>query len=211
MKYISKKLFLIPLLSLLIAAMAYPQLPEQIPIHFDFSGTPDNYSGKLFIFVTPALSLLLTAMAELMPKADPKKESYEKFPKAYQMIHVLTNLLLLGTNMLIIAISLGYDIDAGTFVMMAVGILFIIIVNYMPKFKQSFFCGIKTPWALADEENWYKTHRMSGRLWMIGGFVFLIVPFLNDALMPIVLGLNFIVLILLPYLYSYWIFRKKFK
>ena len=211
MKYISKKLFLIPLLSLLIAAMAYPQLPEQIPIHFDFSGTPDNYSGKLFIFVTPALSLLLTAMAELMPKADPKKESYEKFPKAYQMIHVLTNLLLLGTNMLIIAISLGYDIDAGTFVMMAVGILFITIGNYMPKFKQSFFCGIKTPWALADEENWYKTHRMSGRLWMIGGFVFLIVPFLNDALMPIVLGLNFIVLILLPYLYSYWIFRKKFK
>lgn len=211
MKYISKKLFLIPLLSLLIAAIAYPQLPEQIPIHFDFSGTPDNYSGKLFIFVTPALSLLLTAMAEVMPKADPKKESYEKFPKAYQMIHVLTNLLLLGTNMLIIAISLGYDIDAGTFVMMAVGILFIIIGNYMPKFKQSFFCGIKTPWALADEENWYKTHRMGGRLWMIGGFVFLIVPFLNDALMPIVLGLNFIVLILLPYLYSYWIFRKKFK
>lgn len=211
MKYISKKLFLIPLLSLLIAAIAYPQLPEQIPIHFDFSGTPDNYSGKLFIFVTPTLSLLLTAMAEVMPKADPKKESYEKFPKAYQMIHVLTNLLLLGTNMLIIAISLGYDIDAGTFVMMAVGILFIIIGNYMPKFKQSFFCGIKTPWALADEENWYKTHRMGGRLWMIGGFVFLIVPFLNDALMPIVLGLNFIVLILLPYLYSYWIFRKKFK
>lgn len=211
MKYISKKLFLIPLLSLLIAAIAYPQLPEQIPIHFDFSGTPDNYSGKLFIFVTPALSLLLTAMAEVMPKADPKKESYEKFPKAYQMIHVLTNLLLLGTNMLIIAISLGYDIDAGTFVMMAVGILFIIIGNYMPKFKQSFFCGIKTPWALADEENWYKTHRMGGRLWMIGGFVFLIVPFLNDALMPIVLGLNFIVLILLPYLYSYWIFCKKFK
>lgn len=211
MKYISKKLFLIPLLSLLIAAIAYPQLPEQIPIHFDFSGTPDNYSGKLFIFVTPALSLLLTAMAEVMPKADPKKESYEKFPKAYQMIHVLTNLLLLGTNMLIIAISLGYDIDVGTFVMMAVGILFIIIGNYMPKFKQSFFCGIKTPWALADEENWYKTHRMGGRLWMIGGFVFLIVPFLNDALMPIVLGLNFIVLILLPYLYSYWIFCKKFK
>ena len=33
----------------------------------------------------------------------------------------------------------------------------------------NYFCGIKTPWALADEENWRRTHRFAGPMWFWGG------------------------------------------
>ena len=211
MKYISKKMFIIPLISLLIAAVAYPSLPEQIPAHFNFNGVPDNYEAKWFVFVIPILSFILTAMAEFMPKLDPKQESYDKFPKAYQLIHWLTNLVLCGSNVFIILYSLGYEFNIGYIVSPMVGIMLMTIGNYMPKFKQSFFCGIKTPWALVDEENWYKTHRFGGKLWVIGGILFILAPFLPEAVLPIVFGIGLIILVILPYAYSYLIFRSKNK
>ncbi len=211
MKYISKKLFIVPVVSLLIAAAAYPSLPDQIPIHFDFSGVPDNYAGKWFIFAIPLLSFVLTALAEFMPKIDPKGESYDKFPKVYQLMHWLINLVLCGCNVFIILYSLGYHFNIGYLSGPMVGIMLIVLGNYMPKFKQSFFCGIKTPWALADEENWYKTHRFGGKVWVIGGVLFMVLPFLPQTFMPITMVVSILILAFLPYLYSYLIFRNKNK
>ena len=103
------------------------------------------------------------------------------------------------------------NFNVGHFISPIIGIMLIVIGNYMPKFKQSFFCGIKTPWALADEENWYKTHRVGGKLWVIGGLLFVIVAFLPQPLMEIILVINLLVLVVVPYLYSYLIYRKKYK
>ncbi|MBQ8598674.1 MAG: SdpI family protein [Oscillospiraceae bacterium] len=221
MKFISKKLYIFPALALLISLCAYPLLPEQIPVHFDFSGTPDNYSGKWFVLVIPAIMAALLLLAEFLPKWDPKSDNYSKFPKAYQLIHILTQILLLVTHIATIAypllqengfgFSLSSNINIGHIVSPAVGIMLMVIGNYMPKFKQSFFCGIKTPWALADEEIWYKTHRLVGTLWVIGGFLFVLVPFMNETLGTVILFADLFILVLVPYAYSYWIYREKFK
>ncbi len=209
MKYISKKLFIVPIISLLIAAIAYPQLPAEIAIHFDFQGVPNNYAAKWFVFMIPLLSLLLTAMAEVLPKMDPKSANYARFPKAYQLIHWLVNLMLLGANVFTILFALSYQFNMGFFIAPTVGLMFVILGNYMPKFKQSFFVGIKTPWALSDEENWYKTHRFGGKLWMIGGVLLMIIPFLPESVGIPLLFANIALMVLAPFIYSYLIFRKK--
>ena len=103
MKYISKKLYIFPALALLISLIAYPLLPEQIPIHFDFNGNPDNYSGKLFVLMIPIIMAALLVLADFLPKADPKSANYAKFPKAYQLLHVLVQLLLLVTHIVTVA------------------------------------------------------------------------------------------------------------
>ena len=103
MKYISKKLYIFPALALLISLITYPFLPEQIPIHFDFNGNPDNYSGKLFVLMIPIIMAALLVLADFLPKADPKSANYAKFPKAYQLFHVLVQLLLLVTHIVTVA------------------------------------------------------------------------------------------------------------
>ena len=73
---------------------------------------------------------------------------------------------------------------------MALGIVFIVLGNYMPLFRQNFFAGIKTPWALADEEIWNRTHRIGGRCWFACGFGFLLIlsaDALKGALMMILI------------------------
>ena len=225
MKYISKKLFLFPALAMLISLAAYSKLPEQIPIHFDFHGVPDNYSSKLFILLMPLIMAAVLLLAEYLPKADPKSANYAKFPKAYQLIQALTQAMLFIAHLTTIAYPL-LQMDGNLFgitifgefgltlvhlISAFVGILFIIIGNYMPKFKQSFFCGIKTPWAVSDEENWYKTHRFGGKLWVIGGILLIINPYLPETIATIVFIINVLIMVVAPYFYSYLLFRQKTK
>lgn len=224
MKYTSKKLYIFPALALLISLIAYPFLPEQIPIHFDFNGNPDNYSGKLFVLMIPIIMAALLVLADFLPKADPKSANYAKFPKAYQLLHIMVETVLLVSHILIVAYPLlhlngslwGVTFVSGNFnigyiIGPLVGIMLIIIGNYMPKFKQSYFCGIKTPWALADEENWYKTHRFGGKLWVLGGALMVIIPFLPESIGMILIFTDILILVVIPYLYSYLIYRKKSK
>ena len=79
----------------------------------------------------------------------------------------------------------------------------------MPKAKQNYTIGIKLPWTLDDTENWNKTHRLGGFLWVIGGIVFLIGAFLpGGAVLTLVTAL---VMVLVPTGYSYMLYRKKQK
>ena len=88
------------------------------------------------------------------------------------------------------------------------GALFVVIGNYLPKCKQSYTVGIKIPWTLNDEENWNKTHRLAGFLWVIGGVVIMATAFLGTF------WLFFVVLIpmvIVPFVYSYSLYKKSSK
>ena len=91
----------------------------------------------------------------------------------------------------------------------SIGLMFLVIGNMMPKFRPNYFVGIKTPWTLANEEVWTKTHRMAGRLWFAGGLVIAAVSFIGTGTMrAIVFGVVTAVLVIIPLLYSYLAFRK---
>ena len=104
----------------------------------------------------------------------------------------------------------GADDARGRWCGLLVGLLFIIIGNYMPKFRQTYTMGVKTPWALADEENWNHTHRFGGRLWMAAGVVFLALTMLG-AMNTVWTLVMILVVALLPVLYSllYYLRHRK--
>lgn len=88
------------------------------------------------------------------------------------------------------------------------GVMFLVIGNYLPKVKQNWYLGIKLPWTYADEENWNKTHRLAGKLWFVGGLLFILNFFLQIRGIELWL---MIVLVLIPVIYSYLYSRKKNK
>ena len=88
-----------------------------------------------------------------------------------------------------------------------VGILFVVIGNYLPKTKQSYTMGIKLPWTLASEENWNRTHRLAGFLWVIGGILLILLTLLrlwNTWTFLLVI----IPMSVVPMIYSYLLYRK---
>ena len=87
--------------------------------------------------------------------------------------------------------------------------MFVIIGNYLPKCKQNYTIGIRIKWTLENEENWNATHRIVGKLWVIGGILLIISVFLPDFMILWVMVMAIIVLVIIPVLYSYMYYKKQ--
>ena len=197
---------IITLLPIIVGVMLYDKLPEQIPSHFNFQGEVDAYMAKnAMIFGMPLGLAALNVFVFFMLNADPKKENADGFAK---LIGLCTAPFI---SCMIVPISmfhaLGYETPIHIILPCFIGVLFILLGNYMPKVKQNYTVGIKIPWTLNDENNWNKTHRLSGILYVIGGIILIIsslAQFTNNYTMFFVLILCTVV----PYIYSYSLYKK---
>lgn len=198
------------LLALIIigTAISYPYLPQQVGIHWNYKGVPDDFVQKSYgaIFL-PGIMLILYIITILLPKIDPKKANYQRFQDTYYLIMnvILTFLFLL--QVVQIATSLG-KLNPAYVVPELVGLLFILIGNFSPKFKHNYFIGVRTPWTLASEDVWKKTHRFSGKVFVVAGVLLLLVPVIPAVIQPYYTLTVIIFCLGLTVLSSYYFFVK---
>ncbi len=196
---------LICLLPIIVGALVYKRLPETIATHFDLNGNPDGWSSRAFaVFGLPAILLAVNLLLPFMLRADPK---HENMSGALVNITIWTiPVLSLICSGLTLGRALGYDVRIERVLPVFMGVLFILIGNYLPKTKQSYTMGIKLPWTLASEENWNRTHRLAGFLWVLGGVFFIVMSFIGWSVPAFVIPL--VVMVLVPMVYSYLLYRK---
>ncbi|MEW6171605.1 MAG: SdpI family protein [Bacillota bacterium] len=139
------------------AVILYSTLPEQMPLNW-----------ALF---EPLLILGLYLSMLLLPLLDPWRRNYARFGGVYRLLRWVMVIFMTGICAISRAEAVGYDIDTELAVNSGVALLFIIIGNVMGQVSPNFFIGIKTPWTLANEEVWRRTHRMAAKLWVLGGLV----------------------------------------
>lgn len=212
MKLIHKdnyKTYTITLISLILSAISLPMLPEQIPIHFNAQGVADGYGSPLMIFLLPGIMLFMNLLAEFTKHADPRASNYVVFSKHYYLFFLVMNIFFFLVQLYLITYALELiHFNLSNILIIALGVLFIIVGNLMPKVKQNFFMGIKTPWTLADEQVWYATHRFAGKLWFVVGILMCICGFLPPvAFVPVLIAITLIAA-LVPMAYSYLIFKR---
>jgi len=213
-KATSGKLFsvlsgLVVLACLIAAFILYPQLPEQVPSHWNAAGEIDGYMGRFGgAFFMPSIMLGLLVMFWIIPKIDPKKANYLRMGKAYSLV-VFAIILFMGAIYGgTIAAVYGHKMAVPRVAMTGIGLLLIIIGNYMGKIKYNYMFGIRTPWTLANEDVWNKTHRVMAPLWVVGGVILLPVSFLPaNWTMPLIVGVS-VILSLGSMVYSFIVYRK---
>lgn len=205
---INWQMLLIPVLMALMAAAVYSRLPEQIPMHFNSAGAVDRYGSRISIFLFSIIAFAIALSKGILPKIDPRQENYSKFHQEYSLILLLVQLLLLAVQLIVTRIALGYDISINRILPILTGALLSVCGNYMPRFRQNYFCGIKTPWTLTDETVWFRTHRLGGKLMFAGGVLLMLISFLPTGfLLPSIL-LLLILMVGIPFLYSYLVFKQ---
>ena len=209
MKHEKKRLILttvICLLPIMAGLVLYSRLPERVPTHFDFSGTPDGWSSRPFaVFGLPCLLEALNVFLYACLNRDPKRANMSGALKTVSQWSLpVLSVLCYG---LTLTAALGYPSRIEIVVPLLTGILLLVIGNYLPKTKQSYTMGIRLPWTLQSEENWNRTHRLSGFLWVAAGAAFILLSLLR--LWNIwLLGALLLALIFVPIGYSYFLHKK---
>jgi uncharacterized membrane protein len=201
---------LVCLLPLLLYAAFYAELPAQIAFHWDVSGQPDSWGPKEFIWIIPVGMALLNLFVQIMMFVTPQKDNIPIVFKRISawIIPIITMILFPVT----IFYSLGMNISISLIALLILGILILVLGNYMPKVKQNYVAGIRLPWTLQNEENWNKTNRLAGWLFTIGGIMIIIEAFTMQSIplaMFIVTMIEFILIIVIPIVYSYILYKKQ--
>lgn len=201
---------IIILLPIIIGLILWNKLPDKIPTHWNAAGEVDGWSSKAFaVFGLPGFLFAVHWVCVLASSADPKKQNIEK--KVLNIVLWICPVISVLGAVLIYGTALGMEFAVDKIVLPLLGIMFIVIGNYLPKCKQSYTMGIKLPWTLNDEENWNRTHRLGGKLWVICGVVIFLNMFLPEKFMVIIFFLVLAVAVFVPTVYSYLIFKEKEK
>lgn len=199
---------LICLSPMLLAFIFYKKLPEQIAVHFNHAGVADNYLSKpVVVFGLPVLLAIIHLYSNFRINKDPKAEN-----ASISLKEILKWLIpVLSITMIPISIfkSMGMNIPIEFISQIILGLILIICGNYMPKCKQNYTVGIKLPWTLSNKDNWNKTHRFSGFIWVLGGTTILLNTFLDISFSITIISI--VLLVILPFIYSYNLYKKQNK
>lgn len=202
---LSSILILLPILAGLIL---WKDLPDHMTTHWGFDGAADGWSSRNFaIFGLPLILLALHWFCLLITAKDPGNKNQSR--KISGMVFWICPLTSLFTNSLIYFSALGREFKPEAFTFLFLGIIFIVIGNYMPKCRQNYTIGVKIKWTLQSEENWNATHRFAGKIWLIGGILILLCIFLPTAAAITAMCIIVTVLAIIPMIYSYRYYRKQ--
>ncbi len=191
---------------MLLTVALYDKLPNQVAVHWNGAGIPDNFASKAFAgFGLPALLALIHIFTYVMITNDPKKANYPKVLKfMLKWLIPVMSLVLVPVTLLI---ALGVEINLSVYAPIFTGILVTIMGNYLPKTKQNYTLGIRLPWTLNSEENWNKTHRIAGYIWTVGGLCIILTSILNIFSYILSMGI-LVILVIVPMMYSYMLYKK---
>jgi uncharacterized membrane protein len=195
-------------LSLIGTFLVYPRLPDIIPTHWNASGQIDGMGSRNLVFVLGSIPLLLYILMIFLPKMDPRKENFEVHKKAYGITIIAIMLVMIALHWITIYAALGYHVDVGILVRVMIGILFIVMGNYMGQIRPNYFFGIRTPWTLSNEQVWQKTHRMGSYAFVIAGVLTAASVFIKGAAGFILMLSVMFAILIFTFGYSYHEYRK---
>lgn len=197
----------VTLLPMVFGILFWDRLPDVITTHWGADGVADGFSSKAgAVFVPTAIIFALNLLCIIATAFDQNGRNQNK--RAMGILFWIMPIISLLVNGAMYNAAFGVDLNLQWMFMALFGILFVVFGNYLPKITKNRTMGIKISWTLCNEENWNKTHRLAGKLWVAGGVVLLATSFLPIKwAIGILIGV-LLVMIAVPYIYSFSIYRS---
>lgn len=194
-----------------VAVSVQDRMPERMASHWNARGEVDGYSsGFIGLYLMPIITLLVLGLFQVIPKIEVLefRENIVCFEKHFLGLKIVLTSFMASIYIVTVAINLGYKVPMNYFIIPAISALFYYIGYIMQFIKRNFWIGFRTPWTIANETVWDKTHTLGSKIFRWMGVIMLaglIVP--EKAVWVIlVLALGSSAYILA---YSYVVYRRE--
>ncbi len=199
-------LFLVPLLYVFIN---YGSLPDEIATHFTSDGEADGYSSKQILYFIVLAVFLLTEVIIVLSTIFYKESIPLKFIFSISLILTFICLFVVYT---IIGVANGKDIDFARSTIIMVGVVFIVLGNYLNKLKPNPIAGFRFRITLNNGEIWRKVHRLGGWLYCISGAILILLSsYLSIEYMIAFIVVSSVVPIMYAYKLEYDLGKEKYE
>ncbi len=203
-------LLIIVLLPFLYLGYLYANLPDTVPTHWNAHGEIDGWGSKSTLWIIPFVtSLLGYVLLSIAPKIDPKGQIKQMGVKYYQLKFIVV-LFLAALGLYILYATQQQSMSSPKIIFILLGVFFTALGNYLPSVKPNYFIGLRTPWTLESPTVWKKTHRFTGKLWVLGGLAVIILSLVLPQSQNIIafIAITFMITIV-PLIYSYIWFKEE--
>lgn len=202
-------LLIVVLIPFVYLAYIWSSLPDTEPLHWNYKGEIDDWGNKSsLIFITFLLSGLTYILFTVIPFIDPKKR-IQTMGNKYHNLKFLMVLFMSALAVFIIYSAKEQSITNPSFIYLAIGLLFMLLGNYMKIIKANYFIGIRTPWTLEYESIWKSTHKLASKIWFVGGLAIVISSLTTNKDFNGIFFISVITLLaIIPVVYSYMEYRK---
>lgn len=187
--------------------VAYPSLPNIVPIHWDAHGQVNGWGPKWSLLVYgPGMMAFVALATAALPWLSPKKFEVDSFRATYLYIMIVIVAILAYIQILILLSSLGTALDVGRAIEGGVCLLITLLGNVLGKVRRNFYVGIRTPWTLASDSVWNRTHRLGAKTFFTGGLLGLLAVILRAPFWVPVIAI--LVAAFVPVIYSLVFYKQ---
>jgi uncharacterized membrane protein len=199
------------LLSAAVGLAAYPYMPSRVPTHWAIDGSIDRWVDKSLghVLMAPGILLGVYLLMLFAPAIDPKGANIKRNPQAYMKLTDLLAVFFTFLQVVLVVSAFQPKLDVSRIMFIGVGVLFVLIGNYLPKLPQNWFAGLRVPWTLDDEGVWKQANRFAGRLFFAEGLLFVATSFLPPTWMYTVMMVSVLGLVAVSFVYAYVVWRKR--
>lgn len=160
------------LIPMLVGMILWNKFPNEIATHWGADGNPDGYSSRMVaVFGMPTFILVVHLLVSL---ATAIKDTNAISDKLFRLLLWICPVMSIMVATLTYVTALGYEVNVPVMVLMLMGIIYIVIGNYLPKARQNHFFGMRVKWTLESKKNWEHTNRFSAKIMVALGLVYII-------------------------------------
>ena len=191
-----KAMWIISFIALAGTAIVLQFMPDQVPMHYDAVGNIDRWGSKYENLIFPLIILVMSLFWTLLISYYEKKalrETDEKESAGARsnakvigiaslcmavMFTVMQGFILYGAYTEVVSGATTWSVDIGKVSVILMGIIFIVLGNFMTKTRINSTVGVRVSWSMYNDNTWRKSNRFGAFAIMIAGVVTIIMAVL---------------------------------
>ena len=224
-----KLMWIISFIALAGTAIVLPYMPDSVPMHYDMSGNIDRWGSKYENMIFPIIILIMALFWTLFiryydrkaEEASNEKESAGSRSNAKVigiaglctavMFTVMQGFLLYGSYTEAISGAEKETVDIARVTCILMGILFIVIGNFMTKTRINSNVGVRVSWSKYNETTWRKSNRFGAIAFIAAGVLTILTAvFMKNSFAAAMMAVVYIILVsIASVVYAYRVYRKE--